>query len=147
MRHCSSIVTHTAIVEPQQPMCRHTNLNGRPISARPAHAHNRLLNCARLRIADTFLIPFDWFTFDVKSITRPIVRWTRLVFVALFVFLIGRSISRPIVELKEAMERINKGDLSASPGIDRCDEIGQLAGAISRLQKTLQSGGKMTSAA
>jgi len=44
-------------------------------------------------------------------------------------------------------DRINKGDLSTSPDMDRRDEIGQLAGAISRLQKTLQCGGKMKAAA
>jgi len=31
--------------------------------------------------------------------------------------------------------------------MDRRDEIGQLAGAISQLQKSLQSGGKMKAAA
>ena len=66
---------------------------------------------------------------------------------ALFVFSIGRSISGPIAELKEVTDRINKGDLSTSPDTERRDEIGQLAGAISRLQKTLQSGGKMKAAA
>ena len=70
-----------------------------------------------------------------------------IVFAALFVTSIGRSISKPMAELKEVMERINKGDLSTSPDMDRRDEIGQLAGAINRLQKTLQAGGKMKAAA
>lgn len=70
-----------------------------------------------------------------------------IVLAALFVISIGRSISGPIAELKEVTDRINKGDLSTSPDMDRRDEIGQLAGAISRLQKTLQSGGKMKAAA
>jgi HAMP domain-containing protein len=70
-----------------------------------------------------------------------------IVLAALLVISIGRSISGPIAELKEVTDRINKGDLSTSPDMDRRDEIGQLAGAISRLQKTLQSGGKMKAAA
>lgn len=70
-----------------------------------------------------------------------------IVFAALFVFSIGRSISGPIAELKEMTDRINKGDLSTSTDMDRRDEIGQLAGSINRLQKTLQSGGKMKAAA
>jgi HAMP domain-containing protein len=70
-----------------------------------------------------------------------------IVFAALFVISIGRSISGPIAELKEVTDRINKGDLSTSPDMDRRDEIGQLAGAISRLQKTLQGGGKLKTAA
>jgi len=69
-----------------------------------------------------------------------------VVFAALFVFSIGRSISKPIAELKEAMDRIAKGDLNTPTDIDRRDEIGQLAGAINRLQKTLQGGGKMKAA-
>ena len=68
-------------------------------------------------------------------------------FAALFVISIGRSISGPIAELKEVTDRINKGDLSTSPDMDRRDEIGQLAGAIGRLQKTLQGSGKMKTVA
>lgn len=69
-----------------------------------------------------------------------------IVFAALFVASIGRSISKPLAELKEAMDRIGKGDLNTPTDIDRRDEIGQLAGAINRLQKTLQSGNKMKAA-
>lgn len=69
-----------------------------------------------------------------------------VVFAALFVFSIGRSISKPIAELKEVMERISKGDSSAQADFNRRDEIGQLAGAINRLQKSLQGGGKMKAA-
>ncbi|TKB68295.1 MAG: HAMP domain-containing protein [Nitrospira sp.] len=69
-----------------------------------------------------------------------------IVFAALFVFSIGRSISKPLAELREAMDRIGKGDLNTPTNIDRKDEIGQLAGAINRLQKTLQGGGKMKAA-
>jgi len=70
-----------------------------------------------------------------------------IVFAALFVASIGRSISRPIAELREVTDRINKGDLSMSADINRHDEIGELAGAINRLQKTLQSSNKMKAAA
>lgn len=70
-----------------------------------------------------------------------------IVLAALFVISIERSISGPIAELKEATDRINKGDLSTTPNMDRRDEIGQLAGAIGRLQKTLQGSGKMKAAA
>jgi len=69
-----------------------------------------------------------------------------VVFAALFVFSIGRSISKPLAELKEAMDRIGKGDLNTPTNIDRKDEIGQLAGAINRLQKTLQGNNKMKAA-
>jgi HAMP domain-containing protein len=70
-----------------------------------------------------------------------------IVFAALFVYSIGRSISRPLAELKGVTERINKGDLTTPANIDRNDEIGQLADALNRLQKTLQGSGKMKTAA
>ena len=70
-----------------------------------------------------------------------------IVLAALFVASIGRSISRPIAELREVTDRMNKGDLSTSADINRNDEIGELAGAINRLQKTLQSSNKMKAAA
>jgi methyl-accepting chemotaxis protein len=44
-------------------------------------------------------------------------------------------------------DRISKGDLTTSADIDRRDEIGQLAEALSRLQKSLQGGSKMKAAA
>lgn len=68
-----------------------------------------------------------------------------IVIAALFIISIGRSISRPIAELKEVTDRISKGDLRTSADIDRRDEIGQLAGA-NRLQKTLQGSSKVKAA-
>jgi methyl-accepting chemotaxis protein len=70
-----------------------------------------------------------------------------IIIAALFIISIRRSISRPIAELKEMTDRISKGDLSTSADIDRRDEIGQLAGAIKRLQKTLQGSSKVKAAA
>jgi methyl-accepting chemotaxis protein len=69
-----------------------------------------------------------------------------IVIAALFIFSIGRSISSPLAELKAVADRMNKGDLNTPADIDRHDEIGQLAGAINRLQKTLQGGNKMKAA-
>jgi len=65
----------------------------------------------------------------------------------LFIASIGRSISKPLAELTEVTDRISKGDLSTPADIDRHDEIGQLAGAINRLQKTLRVDSKMKAAA
>lgn len=70
-----------------------------------------------------------------------------IVIAALFVFSIGRSISKPLAELREVTDRIGKGDLSTPADIDRRDEIGQLAGAINQLQKALQGGNKLKTAA
>ena len=65
----------------------------------------------------------------------------------LFIASIGRSISKPLADLKEVTDRISKGDLTTAADINRRDEIGQLADSINRLQKTLQAGGKMKAAA
>ena len=77
-------------------------------------------------------------TFNQKRATSLGIVSISIVLAALFVFSIGRSISGPIAELREVTDRINKGDLSTSADMDRRDEIGQLARAINRLQKTLQ---------
>ena len=65
----------------------------------------------------------------------------------LFIASIGRSISRLLAELKKVTDCINEGDRTTSADIDRHDEIGQLANAINRLQKTLQGGSKVKAAA
>ena len=65
----------------------------------------------------------------------------------LFIASIGRSISKPLADLKEVTDRISKGDLTTAADINRRDEIGQLADSINRLQKTLQGGGKIKAAA
>lgn len=70
-----------------------------------------------------------------------------IILAALFVLSVGRSISKPLAELMEVTDRIRKGDLSTPADIDRRDEIGQLAGALNQLQKTLQGGNKLKTAA
>ncbi len=84
--------------------------------------------------------------FNQRRAFSLIIAGVSVLFALFFIASIGRSISRPLAELKEVTERINKGDLTTSADIDRRDEIGQLAGAINRLQKTLQGGGKMKAA-
>lgn len=84
--------------------------------------------------------------FNQRRAFSLIISGVSVLFALFFIASIGRSISRPLAELKEVTERINKGDLTTSADIDRRDEIGQLAGAINRLQKTLQGGGKMKAA-
>jgi methyl-accepting chemotaxis protein len=49
----------------------------------------------------------------------------------LFSFIIGRSISRPVVTMSAAMRRLAVGDFSVRlPGLDRGDEVGQMARAV-----------------
>ena len=49
----------------------------------------------------------------------------------LFSFLIGRNISRPVVAMSEAMRELAVGNFEVQlPGLDRRDEVGQMAHAI-----------------
>jgi methyl-accepting chemotaxis protein len=84
--------------------------------------------------------------FNQKRVYSLVISGITIAIALLFIASIGRSISKPLAELKEVTDRIVKGDLSTPADIDRRDEIGQLAGAINRLQKSLQSGNKMKAA-
>lgn len=84
--------------------------------------------------------------FNQKRVYSLVISAITIAIALLFIASIGRSISKPLAELKEVTDRIVKGDLSTPADIDRRDEIGQLAGAINRLQKSLQSGNKMKAA-
>ena len=50
-------------------------------------------------------------------------------------FIVGRRVSRPILDLAAAMHRLAEGDLSiAVPGLERKDEIGSMAAAMAVFQ-------------
>lgn len=85
--------------------------------------------------------------FNQRRVSSLVIAGITIAIALLFIASIGRSISKPLAELKEVTDRIIKGDLSTPADIDRRDEIGQLAGAINRLQKALQGGGKIKAAA
>lgn len=85
--------------------------------------------------------------FNQRRAVSLVVVGVTILIAMLFIASIGRSISKPLAELKDVTDRINKGDLTTAADIDRRDEIGQLAEAINRLQKTLQSSNKMKAAA
>lgn len=55
------------------------------------------------------------------------------------VIFIARSFTGPIVHLTQVADRISMGELDMQIGIDRKDEIGQLAEAIGRMQASLQA--------
>jgi methyl-accepting chemotaxis protein len=85
--------------------------------------------------------------FNQRRTLSLIIAGISVLIAMLFIASIGRSISKPLAELKEVTDRIGKGDLSALADIDRHDEIGQLAGAINQLQKTLRGDSKIKAAA
>ncbi|MBI5033130.1 MAG: HAMP domain-containing protein [Chloroflexi bacterium] len=58
---------------------------------------------------------------------------------AILAIVLARQITRPIIQLTKIADRISLGELDAKIDIDRKDEIGELAEAISRMQASLQA--------
>ncbi len=53
--------------------------------------------------------------------------------------LLGRGISRPIVQITKAMQRLSAGELAATiPGIGRSDEVGTMAATLNVFKEGLQ---------
>jgi methyl-accepting chemotaxis protein len=58
--------------------------------------------------------------------------------------LIGRSISRPIVSITGAMQRLSEGDLAtAIPGLGRSDEVGTMAATLDVFKEGLRENERM----
>lgn len=57
---------------------------------------------------------------------------------SIVVVLLARTFTRPIVQLTQAADRLSMGELDIQIGINRKDEIGELAEAIRRLQAGTQ---------
>ncbi|SCM78881.1 putative Chemotaxis sensory transducer [uncultured Pleomorphomonas sp.] len=58
--------------------------------------------------------------------------------------LIGRSLSRPIVSITRAMQRISEGDLSVDvPGLGRGDEVGTMAATLNVFKQGLEENHRM----
>jgi methyl-accepting chemotaxis protein len=61
-----------------------------------------------------------------------------------FAIWLGRGISRPLVALKSALDRMADGDLTvAVPGLDRTDEIGSMAKAVDVLKEKSLTGQRL----
>lgn len=55
----------------------------------------------------------------------------------LFAFILGRRISKPLISITETFTHLSKGDnIEEIPGVDRYDEIGQLAQAANVFRET-----------
>jgi methyl-accepting chemotaxis protein len=68
---------------------------------------------------------------EEQQFTLKVVLGVVAAFGLLFSFLIGRSISKPVVVMTKAMHELAAGDLSVQlPGLDRGDEVGQMARAV-----------------
>jgi len=68
---------------------------------------------------------------EQQQLTLKVVLGIVAAFGVLFSFLIGRSISKPVVVMTKAMHELAAGDLSVQlPGLDRGDEVGQMARAV-----------------
>ena len=62
-----------------------------------------------------------------------------LVVACALAFLIGHSITRPIVHLAEVADRISLGDLDVEIDVHGKNEVGKLAESLRRMQASLRS--------
>ena len=60
-------------------------------------------------------------------------------FTALLLYPLSRSITRPLEQLTRAAEAFGKGDLLARTGIDRTDEVGQLARTFDEMAARIET--------
>jgi methyl-accepting chemotaxis protein len=68
---------------------------------------------------------------DQQQLTLSIVLAVVALVGVLFSFVVGRGISRPVIAMTAAMRRLAVGDFSVQvPGLDRRDEVGQMARAV-----------------
>lgn len=58
---------------------------------------------------------------------------------AIVAIFLARTLTRPIVQLTQIADRISLGELDMEIGLDRKDEIGELAEALTRMQASLQA--------
>jgi PAS domain S-box-containing protein len=76
----------------------------------------------------------------IRDITRELVAWdvaTGLAAIVLGLVII-RQLTRPVVDLVEAANRVGEGDLTTPVGVATRDEIGQLALAFNEMQVRLR---------
>lgn len=57
---------------------------------------------------------------------------------SLLAFLLSRQFTRPIFQIKEAVDCLTRNDFSARPDIHRKDELGQLSDSVEQLGQSLQ---------
>ncbi|MBX9711634.1 MAG: HAMP domain-containing protein [Xanthobacteraceae bacterium] len=68
---------------------------------------------------------------EQQQLTLEIVLAIVAILGVMFSFIVGRGISRPVVAMSAAMRRLAVGDFSVQlPGLDRGDEVGQMARAV-----------------
>jgi len=67
-----------------------------------------------------------------EIVTVVILTVSGLIVGALFATLISRSISKPVAELKDAIERIGQGDLTVEIKAESKDEIGVISNSLTQ---------------
>ncbi len=87
------------------------------------------------------LSPFSAFfrVLDSLSMVFTIGLVLLLLLIVITAVYVARGFTNPIVQLTQVAERISLGELDAKIDINRKDEIGELAEAVSRMQASLQA--------
>ncbi len=103
------------------------------------------LHVAATTYLDEFYAPINRLEASANEQQRSIFRHIMIVTVIFIIYMIifsyvyARSITKPILHLADVADRISVGDLDATVDVKTSDEIMILAGAVSRMQKSLKS--------
>jgi len=74
-----------------------------------------------------------------EIVTVVILTVSGLIVGALFATLISRSISKPVAELKDAIERIGQGDLTVEIKAESKDEIGVISNSLTQAISSIKN--------
>jgi len=87
------------------------------------------------------LSPFSAFFRVLDNLSLIYTAGTALLFALIIVtaMYVARGFTNPLVQLTQVADRISLGELDAKIEINRKDEIGELAEAVSRMQASLQA--------
>ena len=61
-----------------------------------------------------------------------------LLIAILLATMLSSSVARPLVTLKDEVERLAKGDLESSIDVETNDEVGDLSHAVEKLRRSMQ---------
>lgn len=79
--------------------------------------------------------------YDVLDMNRQLLITLSILLLfaaSLLAAFLARKFTKPILQIKKSVDRLAEGDLGASPGLKRTDEIGQLADSVDKLGVALQ---------
>jgi len=103
------------------------------------------LHVAATTYLDEFFGPINGLEASAREHQKAILFYILIVsigfviYMVIFSYVYARSLTKPILHLADVADRISVGDLDVAVDVKTNDEIMTLAGAVSRMQKSLRS--------